>query len=69
MDLTISSFKGDKWAIELSSTEGSWAVKMGKSVIILIDGVEFSAHLLNTQRGDPQFGQPPFKADLILIIQ
>lgn len=65
--LEIDSAKTDEDCINLKSSEGQWKVKPGKPEKILIDGVEFSAYLLNTQRGDPQFDQPPFKADLILI--
>lgn len=65
LSLELSTSASD--SIRISSPEGRWKVRTGKPETILIDGVEFSAYLLNTQRGDPQFDQPPFKADLILI--
>lgn len=68
LNLEIINLSGSE-RIRISSPEGQWKVKAGIPADILIDGVKFTAYLLNTQRGDPQFDQPPFKADLILIRQ
>ena len=54
-------------SIRIISSEGKGTVKTGQPTDILIEGIPFTSYLLNTQRGNPEFDQPPFKADLILI--
>ncbi len=55
--------------IALFSDIDEWVIKQGVEKELYIDGVKYSATLLDMIKGDPQFDQPPLRIDLILVRQ